>query len=103
MSVKLGPAATIHRNGLPEELRSLFDWFTESLHENPLFFSSVLQSAACTNPNVGYWEAVALVKAASETESFQRTRELANRVMKGTEDPAVVDAIMKPATAKDIN
>jgi hypothetical protein len=103
MGVKIGPAATIHRNGLPEKFKPLFDWFTECLHENPLFFSSVLQSAACTDPTLSYWDAVALIREAAKTESFQRTRELANRVMKGTEDPKVVEAIMKPTKESDLN
>lgn len=40
---------------------------------------------------------------ASKTEHFQRVRELANRVMKGTEDPKVVEAIMAPTKESDLN
>jgi len=101
--LRLGPTATLHREGLPEELRPLFDWFTDCLAENPMFFGSALQSTACTHPNISYWEAVAQVMQASKTEHFQRVRELANRVMKGTEDPKVVEAIMAPTKESDLN
>jgi hypothetical protein len=77
-----GPKASEAYSMLNEENRKLFDWFTERLKREPLFFASMLQGNACYYPKLSYWELVERVKTACEQPCFEVLRQEALKEVK---------------------
>lgn len=72
--LQMGPQAAENRTMLTPKERELFDWFTERLHENALFYGSMIQGYACLSPSSGYWKVVAAAKKQWEHPDFPKLK-----------------------------
>lgn len=75
--MKFGPSAALCFSLLDDECKKLFEWSTQAMQEDPLFYSSMMQSVACRFPMRTYWEVLQVVREIATSPQFADVRKAA--------------------------